>query len=50
MRNAIFCTYLAEVVFYIVRKAPSVVKSGWQNDLGLTLSDLGLVDTVFLAS
>jgi OPA family sugar phosphate sensor protein UhpC-like MFS transporter len=47
-RNAIVCTYLAEVVFYIVRKAPSIVKVGWQQDLHLTVSELGALDTTFL--
>ena len=45
--KAFICTYFAEVAFYMVRKAPSIVKAGWQADpvLKLDIQQLGLLDT-----
>eukprot|EP00937_MAST-01D_sp_MAST-1D-sp2_P003069 g3069.t1 len=48
LRRAFLCTYTSECLFYVLRKAPAVVKSAWQEDLGLSVARLGAIDSLFL--
>eukprot|EP01062_Namystynia_karyoxenos_P032656 TRINITY_DN24069_c0_g2_i1.p1 TRINITY_DN24069_c0_g2~~TRINITY_DN24069_c0_g2_i1.p1 ORF type:complete len:463 (+),score=98.37 TRINITY_DN24069_c0_g2_i1:126-1514(+) len=43
-------TYAAELLFYVLRKVPSVVKADWERELGVSVAGLGAIDTLFLAA